>query len=70
MKTKNFKKKLTLNKQTLTNLDQLSMQKLKGGTGETYTDVTWETMQTLEKLCYMHSCVNCTWLPVCGTIDC
>lgn len=71
MKTKNFDKKLKLNKQTLTNLDQLAMQRLRGGTGYGYTEEGWNTYQTIEKICYINSCVNCTWRPLCEeTFDC
>lgn len=58
MKPKRITKKLVLNKTTLTNLDNSDMSKVRGGG---YTDPTWTTWRTIEKVCYINSCVNCTW---------
>jgi hypothetical protein len=65
MKKKPFEKKLTLKKTTLTNLDPSQLQGVKGGLDSTVPG------RTIEKLCYINSCVECTWFPICeGTYYC
>jgi hypothetical protein len=64
MKTKNFDKKLKLNKTTLSNLDFSDMQGLKGG------EYTAPGARTIEKLCYLQSCIDCTEIPLCQTNYC
>jgi len=59
MKPKRITKKLVLNKTTLTNLDNSEMSRVRGAGG--YTEPTWDTWRTIEKICYINSCVNCTW---------
>ena len=60
MKKKRYEGKLTLNKVTLTNLDQSKLNKVKGG------------YRTIEKYCAIYSLSDaCTWAPVCeGTYWC
>lgn len=60
MKSKRFEKKLSLHKETLSNLKPGDMKNLKGADG--YTDPDWNT---IEKRCYIYSCINCTWPVVC-----
>lgn len=59
MKPKHFEKKLSLKKVTLSNLKPGEMRDAKGADG--YTNPAWNT---IEKRCFIYSCVNCTW-PYC-----
>jgi hypothetical protein len=59
MKSKNFEKKLKLNKVTLSNLDFSDMQGVKGGE---YT-VAWA--HTEERVCIMQSCIDCSEILAC-----
>jgi hypothetical protein len=68
MKTKRFKKQLRLNKVTMANLDPAEMLKMKGADG--YTNPGGHTLDpgcetdpynTLDKVCQIYSCDNCTW---------
>jgi hypothetical protein len=64
MKPKQITKKLVLNKTTLSNLDNTEMRRVKGA--EAFTQPTWDTWRTIEKICYINSCVECTWIPICN----
>ena len=62
MKTKEFNKKLSLKKQTVSNLENAEMSLVKGGA---YTRIS---CQTIGLVCSQPEC--CEWTTLCKTINC